>query len=137
MAPIDRFVSQNTFYVRYAETDAMGIVHHSSYVVYLEEGRSHYARTRGHSYAEIEASGYILVVAEINLRYLKSAHYDDQLTVKTWLDSAKSRGVVFQYEVINANTGDLLVTATTRHICLTREGQVTHLPVQWREWGNT
>ena len=52
-----RFIAQTEFYVRYAETDAMGIVHHASYVVWFEEGRSTYARARGGDYAEFERSG--------------------------------------------------------------------------------
>ena len=45
------------FMVRYAETDAMGVVHHANYLVYFEEGRSHYMRTLGADYAEFEAAG--------------------------------------------------------------------------------
>ena len=62
MAPTDRFVSENTFYVRYAETDAMAITHHSNYIVYFEEARSHYSRVRGADYADFERSGYWLTV---------------------------------------------------------------------------
>ena len=63
MAPTDRFVAEASFYVRYAETDAMGIVHHANHIVYFEEGRSNYARQRGSDYASFERSGHYLTVA--------------------------------------------------------------------------
>ena len=56
------FVAEATFHVRYAETDAQGIVHHASYIVYFEEGRSEYIRQRGSSYADFERSGFYLAV---------------------------------------------------------------------------
>ena len=60
----DRFIAETTLYVRYAETDAMGIIHHASYIIYFEEGRSNYARQRGSDYASFERSGYYLAVSE-------------------------------------------------------------------------
>jgi len=54
MAPTDRFVSENSFFVRYAETDAMAIVHHSTYIVYFEEARGYYSRVQGADYADFD-----------------------------------------------------------------------------------
>ena len=87
----ERIVNENTFYVRYAETDAMGIVHHASYIVYFEEGRSNYARQRGSDYASFERSGHYLTVAEVNARYLKPAVYGQRITVRCWIEEMKSR----------------------------------------------
>ena len=81
MAPTDRFVTEITFHVRYAETDAMGIVHHTSYIVYFEEGRSHYARQRGSDYASFERGGHYLAVTEVSARYIKPARYDDPIII--------------------------------------------------------
>lgn len=136
MAPTDRFVSETTFRVRYAETDAMGIVHHASYVVYFEEGRSSYARQRGHAYSEVEKAGYYLTVTEVNARYLVPARYDQAVTVKTWLAEMKSRGLTFAYEIVDAGNNKTLVTGSSKHICITHEGKVTHVPEEWRAWAN-
>lgn len=132
--PPNRFVAQTSFYVRYAETDAMGIVHHASYIIYFEEGRSHYARSRGSDYAGFEQSGYYLTVAEVNARYLRPARYGQQLTIDTWLHEIKSRGLTFAYEISDTGNGGLLVTGSTKHICITHAGQVSHLPEAWRAW---
>lgn len=135
MSSEERFVAENTFYVRYAETDAMGIVHHASYIVFFEEGRSHYARQRGHSYAEFEQSGHFLAVSEVNARYQKPAHYGQLITVRCWIETMKSRTLTFGYEIVDADSKDVLVTGYSKHICITHTGQVTRIPEIWRGWG--
>ena len=130
----NRFIGEATFHVRYAETDAQGIVHHSSYIIYFEEGRSEYLRQQGVSYAEFERGGHFLAVTEINARYLKSARYDDLLTVRCWVSEARSRTLTFQYEIINTETKDLLLTGYSKHVCLNREGQIARIPDSWQKW---
>lgn len=128
------FVAETTFYVRYAETDAMGIIHHASYLVYFEEGRSHYARQRGSDYAAFEQSGHYLAVTEIHARYLQPGRYGQRLTVRCWIDEMKSRSLVFKYEILDANTRACLVTGSSKHVCITHQGKVVHLPDAWRAW---
>jgi acyl-CoA thioester hydrolase len=128
------FVVEATFHVRYAETDAQGIVHHASYIVYFEEGRSEYIRQRGTSYAEFERGGHFLAVTEINARYLKSARYDDLLTVRCWVAEARSRTLTFEYEIILAESKALLLTGYSKHVCLSREGQISRIPDSWQKW---
>jgi acyl-CoA thioester hydrolase len=128
------FIAETTFHVRYAETDAQGIVHHASYIVYFEEGRSEYIRQRGSSYAEFERSGFYLAVTEINARYIKAARYDDLLTVRCRVSKARSRSLTFDYEIVHAVTGEQLLTGNSTHICLNREGQIARIPVVWQQW---
>lgn len=130
----DQYVAEASLYVRYAETDAMGIVHHSSYIVYFEEGRSHYARQRGSDYASIERSGIYLTVTEINARYIKPAVYGQLLTVRCWIGEMRSRGLTFEYEILDAATREILVRGHSKHICITRDGAVTRIPETWRAW---
>ena len=127
-------VKEVTLYVRYAETDAMGIVHHANYIIYFEEGRSNYARERGSDYASFEQSGRYLTVAEVHTRYLKPAVYGQKITVRCWIEEMGSRGLTFAYEIVDADTRDLLMTGWTKHICITHEGRVTTLPAEWRAW---
>ncbi len=137
MAPTDRFVAETTFYVRYAETDAMGVVHHASFIVYFEEGRSSYARQRGSDYAQFEAGGHFLVVSEIGARYHKSGVYGQQITVRCWIQEMKSRALTFGYEIVDAASAELLVTGFSKHICVTHNGQVATLPASWRAWSDS
>lgn len=134
MPPPERITAEVTFYVRYAETDAMGVVHHGSYITYFEEGRSNYARQRGSDYASFEREGYYLLVAEVHARYIKPARYGQRLTVCCWIDELKSRSLTFSYEILDAETRDLHVTGWSKHICITHDGQVARLPPGWRTW---
>lgn len=128
------FVAETSFHVRYAETDAMGIVHHASYIVYFEEGRSAYIRQRGHSYADFERSGYYLAVTELQARYIKAARYDDVLRILCWVEKARSRSLQFAYEIVDDASGEQLVTGTSTHICLNRDGQISKIPDEWQRW---
>lgn len=123
---------ETTFYVRYAETDAMGVVHHSTYIVWFEEGRSHYLRSRGSNYADLEADGYFLAVSEVEARYIAPARYGQQVTVRARLETVRSRSISLLYEVVEAASGRLLVTGRTKHICIDGRGDVVTLPEGWR-----
>jgi acyl-CoA thioester hydrolase len=129
-------VAETTFRVRYAETDRMGIVHHAAYVVWLEEGRSHYMRTQGSSYTQFEQEGISLAVSELRVRYGQAVRYDQRVTVRCWIEQVKSRQITFGYEVVEAETDDLLATARSKHICVDHQGRVTTIPDWWqRLWG--
>jgi len=128
----ENFVAETTFPIRYAETDAMGIVHHASYIVYFEEGRSAYTRERGRSYAAMEEDGYYLAVTGVQARYKQSMRYGQNVTVRCWIDEMKSRTLIFAYELLDAQSGEICVTGTTKHVCLTKEGQIAKFPESWR-----
>jgi acyl-CoA thioester hydrolase len=128
------FIAETIFHVRYVETDAQGVVNHAHYVSYLEEGRSDYLRQRGSSYADFERDGYFLAVTDLNVRYLKAIHYDNKISIHTWLTEARSRTLTFQYEIRHTATGEIHATATTKHICLNRAGAVTRIPASWAQW---
>ena len=121
------------FPVRYAETDAMGVVHHAIYLVYFEEGRSEFMRAIGSNYANIEASGFNLPVTEASVRFVSSRRYGDSVRVRTWIAENLSRRLTFEYEVVDPDSGQVLVTGQTRHIWTDGEGQVVRLPEQWRK----
>ena len=72
-----------TVRVRYAETDAMGTVHHANYFVYFEQARTDLLRSRGISYRQVEEMGFLLVLTRVAVRLLKPARYDDDLCVRT------------------------------------------------------
>jgi acyl-CoA thioester hydrolase len=122
------FISETSIRVRYAETDAMGVVHHSSYLIWFEVGRSDYIRQRGSSYANFEQAGYRLVVTRLDARFLLSAVYDELLIVRTWVEELKSRMLVFGYAVVRPTTGETLCTGHTNHICTDQLGRVTPIP---------
>ncbi|MBT8147723.1 MAG: acyl-CoA thioesterase [Gammaproteobacteria bacterium] len=133
MSENQHFVVETEVHVRYAETDAMGVVHHASYLVYFEEGRSHYMRELGSNYADIEASGYRLPVVEANLRYMDGITYGDVVVIRCWLEESRSRQLTFAYELLSSNTGKKLVSGYTRHIWTDTAGKVTRAPEIWNK----
>lgn len=120
------------FRVRYAETDQMGVVYHSHYLVWCEVGRTDYIRRLGMPYAEIERQGTKLAVSDATLRYHAPARYDDLVRVETTLAELRSRTLAFSYRITNAESGTRLVSATTTLISLDPAGRPTALPADFR-----
>jgi acyl-CoA thioester hydrolase len=105
--------------VRYAETDQMGVVHHSVYPVWFEVARTALSRAVGVPYPEWEHRGILLMVGELTCRYRRPARYDDDITVWVRVGEIASRRVVFQYRV-EGPSGDVLVEGETRHVVVDR-----------------
>ncbi len=122
---------ESSFHVRYAETDAMGVVHHAAYLVYFEEARSHYMRELGSDYANVERDGYRLPVTEVGLRYVGSLRYGDTVRIRVWVEENRSRRIRFAYEVRKDEDDSLLVTGSTHHVWTDHDGRVTRAPRQW------
>ncbi len=87
--------------VRYKETDAMGIVHHSNYVNYYEVARTEMLREFGTSYKTLEEEGVMMPVLEVNMRYFSPARYDDLLTVRITLAELPTARMTFEHEIYN------------------------------------
>jgi acyl-CoA thioester hydrolase len=100
------------FRVRYGETDQMSYVYHGNYAQYFEMGRIEWLRKLGISYKKMEDSGIMLPVTKLSINYLKSAKYDDLLTLKTILVNKPLARIEFKYELYNEEK-ELLTTAET------------------------
>lgn len=101
-----------SFRIRYSETDQMGVVYHGNYAQYLELARVEWLRSLGISYKSMEEGGIMLPVISLSIKYLKSAKYDDLVTVKVILTKKPAVRIEFDYEMTN-EAGELLVTANT------------------------
>ncbi|MDQ6693414.1 MAG: acyl-CoA thioesterase [Chloroflexota bacterium] len=131
--PTSREVS-HTFRVRYAETDAMGIVHHSSYVVWMEMGRTEFMRAFGFTYRQLEEMGVVMPVLEINVRYKRPAVYDDELCITTWVDELTRTKIRLAYSIVRTSDGKLLTEGSSLHTFAGRDGRpvrITHHPDAW------
>ncbi|MGB7842999.1 MAG: thioesterase family protein [Salinimicrobium sp.] len=98
--------------VRYAETDQMGVVYHGNYAQYLEIARIDWLDALGISYKKMEDEGVMLPVYELNLRFKKSAKFDDQLKIETRLKEKPGVRIVFEYSIYNQHE-ELLTEAET------------------------
>lgn len=127
------FIHETSFHVRYAETDESGVVHHSTYLVWFEEGRSSFLRALGSGYDQFVADGIYLPVVEAQVTYRAPARYNQLITVRVWISEVKSRAMTFMAEVIESQSGQLLAQGYTRHICTDREGRARRVPESWRQ----
>lgn len=91
---------ETTTRVRYAETDQMGVVYHSNYIIYFEIGRTEAMRSLGSAYARLEERGLVLAITEVGAKYHAPARYDDVLTVRTWLRELTKARLRFEYEIM-------------------------------------
>jgi acyl-CoA thioester hydrolase len=126
-------VSTSEFRVRYSETDQMGVVYHTNYLIWCEIGRTDFIRTSGSTYAELERRGVLLAVSEASIRYHAPARYDDLIRVQTRLAAVRSRAVTFDYVITNGETGDRLASARTALVCLDRAGRPVTMPEDFRQ----
>ena len=127
-------VHETRFRVRYAETDQMGVVYYANYFIWMELGRAEYCRAIGVRYKDMEVNdGILLAVVDAHCRYLNSAHYDEEIEVKTWVSSANRRFLEFSYEIRDVTADKLLATGETKHIFLNREMRPVKLPEKYHE----
>ncbi len=131
--------------VRYNETDGQGRVHHAQYLNFFERGRVELLRSLGHSYRDLEREGgLMLVVSEMNVRYLGAAVFDDILQLTTRVVAARGVRIKHAYEIVRLNRepaaeaqtaeevqateAQTIVQATSVIACIDRQGRVRPLP---------
>lgn len=91
-----------TVRVRYAETDQMDIVYYGNYAQYFEVGRAECIRELGFTYKKMEEMGVRMPVVSMEARFLRPAHYDDLITIKTQLrELPEKHQIEFHHEVYN------------------------------------
>ena len=108
--------------VRYSETDQMGVVHHSSYLIYLEEGRTALMRELGFPYDEVERRGFGMAVRQVELRFRVAARYGDRVIVRTRVERFRGASIRYATEIVRAGDQELLVTGSAEVACLDLAG---------------
>jgi acyl-CoA thioester hydrolase len=114
--------------VRYAETDQMGVAYHGCYLAWFEVGRTDLLRGLGSTYRELEGGGVRLPVIECQARYLRPAHYDDLLEVRTRLGQQTGVRLRFDYEVVRSGEAAPLAVGSTTHAAVDPAGRPRRLP---------
>jgi len=115
--------------IRYAETDAMGVVHHASYPVWFEHVRVAMLRVRGLPYEEIERSGRHVPVIELEVKYLQSLKFGDPVRVETTCEREGAVRFSFRYRVLSGET--LIATGRTGHVFIDGSGRPVRQPAEF------
>ena len=124
-------VCETRLRVRYAETDAMGVVYYANYFVWMEIGRTDYCKYVGFSYRDLERDEGNMAVADAACRYIAPARYDDEILVRTRIERLSRRLVSFDYSVSNSGTGQVLAQGRTSHIMVGKNGRVRSMPEKY------
>lgn len=115
--------------IRFAETDAQGIAHHASFVIWLEVARVAYLERYAGGYGAIRERGIEALTTEVSLRYHRSATFDERLRV--WTRCVGLRGARFTYEYAITRGDELVAEGYTRHATV---DAVTYRPTRVPEW---
>jgi acyl-CoA thioester hydrolase len=118
--------------VRYAETDQMGVVYHSNYIIWMEVGRVELLRQLGFTYREMEREDHChIAVVDVKCRFKSPAKYDDEILIRTRLLNVRESVIHFGYEILRAEDNTLLAEGETTHIVVDENMQKTALPEKY------
>lgn len=116
--------------IRYGDTDAMGVVHHSVYALYCEIGRTWLCEAIHRPYHEMEEEGIYFMVADMYGRFKAPVRYGMKVYVRSRISRLKKRLLVFDYEIRERGSEELLYTGYTKHIITRRTDGPMSLPDQ-------
>jgi acyl-CoA thioester hydrolase len=117
--------------VRYAETDAMGVVYYANYLTYFEVARVEYLRAAGISYRGLEEAGMVAAVTAAHVEYRLPAKFDDEVSLWTRCTSVSKVRFRVEYEIWREADRALIVSGYTEHALLARD---TLRPVRIPDW---
>lgn len=128
------YESNTQIRVRYAETDQMNVVYHGNYAQYFEVGRAEAIRSLGFTYKDLEAMGIIMPIVELTCKFLRPAHYDDLLTIKTMLkELPTNHRIEFHQEVYNQHEKLLTVGKVVLYFIDAVTREKTLMPKEWHD----
>jgi acyl-CoA thioester hydrolase len=126
---MDGFSFSTDVRIRFAETDAQGIAHHASFLVWFEVARVAYLEAHAGGYPAIRERGIEALTTEVHVRYHRAAYFDEVLTV--WTRCTDMRGARFSFEYSVERGGELVADGHTRHATVDRE---TYRPTRVPDW---
>lgn len=124
------FTKTYTTTVRYAETDRMGVAHHASYLLWMEEARTHLMRKMGFPYSKLESMGVFLPVVEAYVRYIKGLDYEQSVEVYT---SALVFARKIRIDYIIKSNDEEIARGYTVHLAVNKNGKIASLPQEFLE----
>jgi acyl-CoA thioester hydrolase len=134
MVAKETIVGETRLRVRYAETDKMGVVYHSNFVIWFEVGRVELLRQLGFQYKEMESEDNCHIpVVDLRVRYKAPAQYDDEIVVRTQIKNVRSSLLHFSYEIFRESDRMLLATGETMHIIVDDKLERTALPEKYMQ----
>ena len=107
----------------YADTDRSQIVYHANYLRYFEVGRASLMRDAAYPYREIEESGFIYPIIQVEVNYYSPLQYDDPMVIYTRPGELERVKLRFDYIITHGETGAIVCKGFTRHCCTNSSGR--------------
>jgi acyl-CoA thioester hydrolase len=122
--------------VRFNEADPLGIVWHGHYVRYFEDGREAFGIKHGCSYLDFHRNGYVVPIVKVECDFKKSLRYGDTVIVESTYTPTLAAKIIFNYNLYNAKTGDLVARGSTTQVFLDLATNTLQLstPAFFDEW---
>ena len=117
--------------VPFYETDAMGVVHHSNYVRYLELARIRWLDEHHRSYREYVADSQHFATTHVEVDYYRSAAFDDEIRITAWLEWIRGASLRMAYRLTTSK--GLICSGATEHALVDLTGRVQRIPRAERE----
>ncbi|AYD40285.1 acyl-CoA thioesterase [Clostridium fermenticellae] len=121
------YIDKTNLVVRYAETDKMGIVHHSNYYIWFEMARSEFIKKIGISYSKFEENNIMMPLVETHCKYYEGAKYDDNIRIETNIDQLTPVKVIFTYNVFREKNNKLLAKGKTVQTFINEDFKIINL----------
>lgn len=113
---------------RYCETDQGGVIHHGVFPIWLEMGRTELLRANKVAYKDLEAAGVYFVIAALEIKYRRPAHYDEPLELETVCTKVTASKIEHGYKLVRVADGILIAEGATTLACISKEGKVRRIP---------
>lgn len=108
-------ITETKIIARYAETDQMGVIHHSVYPIWYECARTDFIKRAGKSYSEMEDMGIMLPLLEVRCEYKSFAKYEDEINIKTYIKNFTPTRITFGYDLYKNGEERCINKGTTMH----------------------
>lgn len=107
--------------VRFSDVDSLGIVWHGHYVQYFEDGREAFGKEHNLRYLDFYKQGYVVPIVSIQCDYKQVLRYGSRVIIETTYLPCESAKINFKYRLLNAATGELVVTGSTTQVFLNKD----------------
>ena len=121
--------------VRFSEVDSMGIVWHGSYPLYFEDAREEFGQKYHLEYMRMYDFGFYAPLVDLSFHFKRPIKHRDLIkVVATYKDSAAAK-ICFDYEIFNAETGELMATGESTQLFVGHDYQLSwNIPDFFIEW---
>ena len=123
------------FEIRFSEIDSMKVAWHGSYVLYLEDAREFWGAKYGLGYQDFMDNRYYAPIVEMDIRYKNPLFYGMKARIDIIYQPTISSKIVFDYEIYNTETDELMATGRTVQVFMDKNYQLVWItPDFYQEW---